>query len=342
MTETRIAKSDAEPAVECAFFTVSDSRFFLGAVALVNSIRLVGHSEPIFLIDAGLTSKQQDMLSSEVRLIGAPAGVPPMLMKMVGPLKHPAAVAILLDADSIVLCQLTELIAAARGGRLVAFSDNAPNRDRFFPDWERTLGLGPIRRQPYLASGHLVVPDSLNPRLLQPWGEGQTKIDLRRTLLGRGKLSDPFYFPDMDVFNAVAAAHLEPDEVIVLDHRLAPFPPFEGLRLIDPDRLLCSYSDGVRPFLLHHILAKPWLKATRTNIYSLLLPRLLLRPDVALTLDAEQVPLRLRVGRLANVDRRRANLQAMVYAEARSQLGRFGVRTRIARHRANRRNADHS
>jgi hypothetical protein len=338
MTETRAAKSNATPGVDCAFFTISDSKFFLGAVALVNSIRLVGHSEPIFLIDAGLTSKQQDMISSHVTLITAPEGVPPMLMKMVGPLKHPAAVAILLDADSIVLRQLTELIAGARDGRLVAFVDNEPNDDRFFPDWQRTLGLGPIRRQPYLASGHLIIPDSLSPRLLQPWEKGQTKIDLRRTLLGRGKLSDPFYFPDMDVFNAVAAAHLEPHEVIVLEHRLAPFPPFEGLRLIDPDQLLCCYSDGVRPFLLHHILAKPWLKATRINVYSLLLPRLLLGPDVALRLKAEQVPLRLREGWLANADRHRANVQAFVYAEARTQLGRFGVRTRIARRRARRRN----
>jgi hypothetical protein len=337
MTETRAARSNSTPAVDCAFFTISDSKFFLGAVALVNSIRLVDHGEPIFLIDAGLTSKQQDMISRHVMLITAPEGVPPMMMKMVGPLKHPADVAILLDADSIVLRQLTELIAAARDGRLVAFVDNEPHDNRFFPDWERTLGLGPIRRQPYLASGHLFVPHSLTPRLLQPWEEGQTKIDIRRTLLGRGKLSDPFYFPDMDVFNAVAAAQLEPDEIIVLDHRLAPSPPFKGLRLIDPDRLLCSYPDGVRPFLLHHILAKPWLKATRINAYSLLLPRLLLGPDVALRLNPEEVPLRLREGWLAHADRHRANVQAFVYAEARRQLGRFGVRTRIARRRARQR-----
>jgi hypothetical protein len=332
MTETH------GPTLDSAFFTVSDSRFFLGAVALVNSIRLVGHDEPIFLVDAGLTAKQREVLSGEVTLIAAPEGVPPMLMKMVGPLKHPAAVAILLDADSIVLRRLTELIDAARGGRLVAFSDNEPHQERFFPEWAPALGLGPIRRRPYLASGHLVVPDSLNPRLLRPWEEGQTKIDLRRTMLGKGKLSDPFYFPDMDVFNAMVAAHLEPDEVVVLQHRLAPFPPFEGLRLIDRHRLVCSYSDGVRPFLLHHILAKPWLKATRTNIYSLLLPRLLLGPDVALRVEARQVPLRLRAGRLAGADRRRATVQAVLYAKARRQLGRFGARTRIARRRANRRN----
>jgi hypothetical protein len=331
-------RSDAIRSVDCAFFTISDSRFFLGAVALVNSIRLVGHSEPIFLVDAGLTPEQRDFISNHVTLITGPEGVPPMLMKVVGPREYPAAVAILLDADSIVLRQLSELIVAAREGRLVAFVDNEPTHDRFFSEWQQALGLGPLRRRPYLASGHMIVPDSLSRRLLDPWQEGQTKIDIGRTLLGRGKLSDPFYFPDMDVFNAVAAAHLEPDEVVMLEHRLAPSQPFKGLRLIDTDRLLCSYPDGVRPFLLHHILGKPWLKATRTNVYSLLLPRLLLAPDVVLQLEPEQVPLRLREGWLASADRHRANVQAFVYAETRRQLGRFGVRTRIARFRARRRN----
>jgi hypothetical protein len=82
--------------------------------------------------------------------------------------------------------------------------------------------------------------------------------------------------------------------------------------------------------LLHHFLAKPWLKATRSNIYSLLLPRLLLAPDVALRLEPEQLPLRLREGRLAATDRGRANLQAFVYENGRKQLGRFGIRTRLA------------
>jgi hypothetical protein len=328
--------SDATQPVECAFFAISDRKFFLGAVALLNSLGLVGHTEPIYLLDAGLTPKQREMIGRHVTLVSAPKGIPPMLAKMVGPLKHPAAVAILLDVDVIILRPLTELIGAARNGQLVAFINNQPNHDRFFTEWSSVLGFGPLRRQPYLASGQLFVPDSLSPRLLQPWKEGQTKIDIRRTLLGRGRLSDPFYFPDMDVFNAVVAANLEPDEILAVEHRLAPLPPFEELRLIDAERLICRYPDGVRPFLLHHVLAKPWLKATRTNIYSLLLPRLLLGPGVPLRLKPEDLPLRLREGRLAQVDRRRANSQAFISAEARKQLGRFGIRTRIANWRRTR------
>jgi hypothetical protein len=79
-----------------------------------------------------------------------------------------------------------------------------------------------------------------------------------------------------------------------------------------------SDADGACPFLLHHVLAKPWLKATRTNIYSLVSPWLLFGPDVAPRLSPDQVPLRLREGRLAAADRRRADLQATASMHARS------------------------
>jgi hypothetical protein len=35
---------------QAAFYCVADERFFLGAVGLINSLRLVGHAEPIYLL----------------------------------------------------------------------------------------------------------------------------------------------------------------------------------------------------------------------------------------------------------------------------------------------------
>jgi hypothetical protein len=312
------------------FYTVADSRHFLGAVALLNSLRLAGHREPLFVVDAGLTARQRDMIANHVDMIRAPDGTPAVFLKAYGPLQRPADVAIILDADVIVVRPLTELIDMAAAGRLVAFVNNAPNDQRFFSDWSSLLALGPLRRQPYLAAGQLLVPDALSGRLLQPWLEGQAKVDIRTTWVGSGTLADPFYFADMDVFNAVAAAQLERDEIVAVEHRLAPHPPFTGLRLVDTRRLVCRYPDGASPFVLHHVLAKPWLKATRTNIYSLVLSRLLLGPDVALRLSPDQVPLRLREGRLAAADRRRADLQATASNYTRAQLGRLRIRTRIA------------
>jgi hypothetical protein len=325
-----VSPSGAPPALGEAFYAVSDSRHFLGAVALLNSLRLVGHREPIFLVDAGLSHEQREMIGSHVTLIPAPPGSPAVFLKMFGPLKHPAGVAALLDADVIVVRPLTELVEGARAGRLVGFVNNEPNHDRFFDDWSTTLALGPLRRQPYLAAGQLFIPYSLSGKLLPPWQAGQAKVDVRRTWLGSGTLADPFYFADMDVFNAVAAAQLQPEEILTFEHRLAPHPPFPDLALVDKHRLVCRYPDGARPFLLHHVLGKPWLQATRMNLYAALLPRLLLAPDVALRLAPEQVPLRLREGWLAAADRGRANAQALLSTLTRQQLGKLRIRTRLA------------
>ena len=41
------------PGSDYTFYTVADARFWLGAVALVNSLRLVGHKEPVVVLDLG-------------------------------------------------------------------------------------------------------------------------------------------------------------------------------------------------------------------------------------------------------------------------------------------------
>jgi hypothetical protein len=328
------AAVESAPDLPCAFYSVSDSRFFLGAVALINSLRLVGHEEPIFIVDTGLTQEQRRRLADHVILIPASGREASVLLTPFGPSVHPAAVQILIDADIIVTQPLTGFIEAAKAGRIVAFIEPEPTHDRSFREWSSRLGLPQLRRQPYLNAGQLFVPDSLGRRLYPLWTEAQKKVNLKETRYGKARLSDPFYFADQDVLNAILAGCFEVEELMLAEHRLAPHYPFPGLDLVDATRLACRYADGTEPFLLHHILAKPWLKATRTSIYSLLLPRLLLASDVTLQLTPRQLPLRLREGVWAAADRRWADLQALFYAHSRRQLGRFGVRTRIAdRHR---------
>ena len=316
--------------LETAFYCIADRHHFLGAVALLNSLRVVGHDEPFFLIDAGLTAEQRTFIADHAVVIAAPKNVHPVFLKPLGPTQNPAGVAIVFDADIIVTRPLTEPIEKARNGQLVAFVDNPPHHDRFFPEWREALGLGPLRPQPYFAAGQLFIPRPMAEDLLPAWEAAQEKIDVDRTWFGRGKLSDPFYFADMDAINAIAASSLRPEELVLFEHRLAPTPPFAGLSLVDERALACRYPDGTQPFLLHHFLAKPWIRATRTTIYSMLLTRLLLGPDVAARVDKGWVPLRLRKGNVANLDRRRAHLQATIRSNARRQLGRFGIRSRLA------------
>ncbi|MFI8528804.1 hypothetical protein ACIGMX_00940 [Streptomyces aquilus] len=320
------------PESDTAFYSVSDRRFFPGLVALLNSLRLVGHDEPLIVVDAGLTPGQRELLADHVELLRAPASEQhPVFLAPAGPVQRPSQVAILIDADIIVTRHLSELVEAAGAGRVVGFVNDPPNDVRFHPEWGPALGLGPLRRQPYLNAGFVAFPAALSSRLLPEWTEGQNAIGVEGTRYGRGSLEDPFYFADQDVLNAILAARFGSGELLFLEHRLAPHPPFRGVNLVDERTLACRYGDGAEPYLLHHVLAKPWLKATPNTVYSTLLSRLLLAPDVTLRLDPGQLPLRLRQGWAAAADRRRAGTAAFVRDNGRRQLGRFRIRSRLAR-----------
>jgi len=276
-----------------AFYCVTGRDFFPGAVALLNSLRLLGHREPLFVLDCGMDPDQRELLSAHAEVLPAASDAPPSLLKLVAPLARPAAVMVLLDADVIVTRPLTELIEHAAAGRLVAFENES---SRFFPEWSELLDLGPLRRGPYVTSSALFLEGDLASRLVPVVEEKQARLSVRRTWLGAGVEGDPLFFADQDVLNAVILSRLEPDRVLALDQRLSAIPPFAGLRLVDEGTLRCRYRDGTEPYMLHHYYRKPWLVPMRSNVYSRLLTRLLLGSDVALRLDRRALPLRLRTG----------------------------------------------
>ncbi len=200
---------------------------------------------------------------------------------------------VLLDADVIVTRPLTELIESASAGTLVAFENDRP---RYFAEWSRLLELPQLRRAPYVTTCALFASEEVAGRVFGPARERQLSADLGATWLGEGAESDPLYYLDQDVLNAVAASLLREDEIEILDARLSATPPFQGLRLLDTKTLRCRYRDGSEPYLLHHWAGKPWLVPVRGNVYTRLLTRLLLGPDVAVRLEPERLPLRLRTG----------------------------------------------
>jgi hypothetical protein len=283
-----------------AFYCVTGRDFFPGAVALLNSLRIAGHDEPLFVLDAGMDPGQRALLEPHATVVDAPLDAPPSMLKTIAPRAHPAGVMALLDADAVVTRPLGEQLEAAAGGRLAAFRND---KDRWFDEWGELLGLGEMRRGPYLTSSALFMDRATAEGLLPLVAERQERIDLDRTWVGAGSEADPLYFLDQDVINAVIRARLEPGRVAEYDARLAPIPPFSGLRLEDAAALRCRYEDGAEPFLLHHASRKPWLVRMRANVYSRLLTRLLLGDDVALRLDPGQLPLRLRDGGAATAAR---------------------------------------
>ncbi|HYU59170.1 MAG TPA: hypothetical protein VEK39_00280 [Solirubrobacterales bacterium] len=300
-----------------AFYCVTGGDFFPGAVALLNSLRLVGHREPLFVLDAGMQAGQRELLEPHATIVDGPRDAPPSLLKLAARRVHPAGVMALLDADVIVTRPLTEQIEAASRGGLAAFRNDT---DRFFAEWGRLLDLGELRRGRYLTSSALFLDAETADEILPLVEDRQRRVDLARTWVGSGSEADPLYFLDQDVINAVVRARLDPGRVVEYDARLAPIPPFNGVRLADETALRCRYDDGAEPHLLHHASRKPWLVTMRSNVYSRLLTRLLFGDDVTLRLDSRHLPLRLRRGTAAGAARLAVDFGVGAPAYARRKL----------------------
>jgi hypothetical protein len=298
-----------------AFYCVSSGAYFLGAVALVNSLRLIGHSEPIFVLDRGLSSDQRQLLEREVTLVPAPEDTTPFLLKTVAPLRHPAEVMVLIDADIIVSRPLTELIEWASDDRVVAVEHQL---DRSVPEWGTLLGLASTKRRQYVSSSLVIAGGELGRRVIRLMDEAQARIEIERTPYA-GELpdfdfvggsfsvtsfDDPFYFADQDVLNAILSTEVDPERVEALDPRLEATVPFPGIRVVDEGTLRCSYEDGVEPYAVHHIFpVKPWLEPTVPGVYTQLLVRLLRGRDVAIRVPQREIPLHLQPGVIAGAKR---------------------------------------
>jgi hypothetical protein len=321
----------ATPERDVAYYTVADSSFFPGAVALLNSLRRVGEQAPLYVVDCGLTAEQRKRLSTRATVVPRHEDLHPQLQKATGPLAHPAKIMVFIDADILVTRPLAPLLAEAEAGQIVAFRDIG-NPDRFFEEWS-SPELGQAQRRPYVNSGFFAFSWDTARELLPLFVELQGAVDMSATYHyhGRGgSPSHPTYFPDQDVLNALLCTRFD-GRVTRLEGRLAPFPPFDGVRLIDGDKTLCVYPDGVAPFALHHISRKPWLAPLQANAYSRLFTVLVTDPRTCVQLDRRELPLRLTNRPFASVDRWRASMQ---FAARQRLRGKLHIRPKIARLRA--------
>ena len=290
--------------MSAAFYCVADERYFLGAVALVNSLRMQGHDEPIRLLDCGLTPVQRELLAPEATLIEAPRDVPPQVLKAIAPLHEPADAMLLIDVDMIATRPLTPLLERAAEGAVVAAADP---QDRFFAQWGELLGLGPARRRRYVSSGLVACGGATGRRVLELLEEKAPAVDFDRTFWGRNDRGYPFLYADQDLLNAILATSVDPNRVDTLEARLSATPPFRGLRIQDAGRLACAYRDGVSPWVVHQFARKPWLEATYDGVYSRLLRRLLVGDRLAIRVPDDHVPPHLREGARARLRRARVN-----------------------------------
>jgi hypothetical protein len=300
-----------------AFYCVSDDRYFPGAVAMINSLRLLGHAEPVFVLDCGLSAEQRGLLAPHATLVAAPREAPPWLLKTVAPLRHPATVMVLIDADIVVTRPLGELIDRAAEPCVVAIENDV---DRHVPEWGELLELGEVRRQPYVSTGLVFMGRAVGERVLRLMGELQGRVNFDHTFWRANVPDYPFLYGDQDVFNAILASRVERDLLVALPNRFAPNPPFKGLRVIDERTLRVAHRDGTEPYAVHHFATKPWLEPTHHGVYSKLLRRLLTGPGVAMTIEEEKLPLRMRSGPRAWVARKRVDVRETLYWHVREPL----------------------
>jgi len=283
-----------------AFYCVADDGYFPGAVGLVNSLRVVGHDEPIYLLDCGLTPDQRDRLAGEATIVEGPAGAPPWLLKTIAPLRHPAEVMVLIDADMVATRSLEPLIRSAATGRVIAFRNDT---ERFVPEWGETLDLGPIRREPYVSSGLVLLGGAPGREVLELLDDRQRRVDIERGFYGDRDTGYPFVYPEQDVLNAILDTRTDESIVDRLPNRLAAVPPYTKLWVRDEATLRTAYRDGTEPYVLHQFVRKPWLEPMHHSVYSRLLARLLLGDDVAVRVREQDVPRRMRSGPRARAER---------------------------------------
>jgi hypothetical protein len=290
---------------------------------MINSLRLQGHDEPVYLLDAGLTEQQRSLLESQVTLVAAADDRGPHLQKTIAPLRHPHEVMVLLDVDMVVTRPLGELLEAAASGRVVAFENDL---DRFFSEWGEMLELGPLSRSPYLCSGFVAMPADPGVELLELIDDRQRHVDYSRTLWVGNDVDYPLLYADQDVFNAVLASRPEASRVFALGHRMMAARPFDEPRLLDVEALRCDFPEGEHPYVVHHILpAKPWLEPMFHGAYSRLLRRCLVGSGLAIRVPAPMLPLRMRSGTLGSLERRRVAAGVALRFHLGFHLDRLGI-----------------
>jgi hypothetical protein len=270
----------------------------------------------VFVLDLGLTAPQRRMLALEATLVDGPPDVPPWLAKTIAPLRHPADVMVLIDADMVVTRSLGDLVERASGGHVVGFENDS---DRFVEQWGELLDLGPIQRRRYMSSGLVFLGGDEGRAVLELLDDRQRRVDIDRGFYGDRDPGYPFLYPEQDVLNAIIASR-PPGRVVTLEAKLAPVPPFKRVRVLDDSSLRCAFKDGTEPYVLHQIIHKPWLEPMYHGPYSRLLARLLLGADVAIRVPEAEVPLRMRGGARARLQRRRVNIQDLVRWYARDVI----------------------
>lgn len=288
------------------FYTVTDEGFYLGAVGMVNSLRLMGYTNPIVVLERGLSESQRASLEAECEIVSLPDAevTNPALLKPFGRLLNPGGIVVSIDSDMIVTSRLDAAIEAARSGQICAYPDMEAGR--WFAEWERIFELPRRpRHQTYVNSGLVAFSVDHWPELLPRWWDLCRRLWTHPTIYEGAKKENPTSQADQDALNALLMSEVPERSLTILPRDEQPNTRQLRYRvdLVDVEDLSCSL--GSRPVSIIHFTGrpKPWVYRgwhwRGRNPYPRLLRRLLVGGDVSVQTCRGDIPvLWLRPGNI--------------------------------------------
>lgn len=301
--------SDIEQA---KYFTIADRRFFPGAVALLNSLRLTGNVGDVFVLDLGMSPEQGNLLDQHATVVRLPESDfgHPVLAKAFPQALGVEGTIVLIDSDMMVTGSLSAIISLADEGKICVFPDHFTARDRWFAEWQQIFDLPSApRRQTYANAGFLCFSTRRWPDFLSLYREACRKIPSRTVYqrasaggdIGTRAPSDPISLADQDALNAILMSAIPLDAIAELPAaQQAMRADLTRVRIIDQRSLTCTL-DGHRTTILHYTRnpkaweGRNWWRV-RWDAFSLLMPRVLLAEDVPLKLRSTTMPVWARCG----------------------------------------------
>jgi hypothetical protein len=286
------------------FYTVAEARFFAGAAALLNSLRLTGNDGELVVLDCGLLPEQRARLEPHATIIDPPQAVTqnPYLIKPFPSQLEPYGIVVIIDSDIIVTRSLQDIIALAGAGKICVFPEHAGTITRWVPEWEEVFALRrPLRRDHYRNAGFVALSLDYWPGFLERWWELAQHIPTDRTMHVGTEFIDPFWGADQDALNALLMSEIEPEAVFELPFLEAPREWWlRQVEVVDVRTLECRL-DGVTPAVLHYTgKPKPWQQQAwmrvRARAFERLLKRLFFESDVLVPLQRTELPVWLRPG----------------------------------------------
>jgi hypothetical protein len=278
------------------YVTLCDRHFFVGTVAMMNSLRLTGNDGELVVFDRGLTGEQRRLLRDHARVVPVDPSIRPFLVTPSMRNVADAGTLYWIDGDVIVTRNLQRVSELAENGKICLYYDIPPTR--WFQEWPEIFALqAPLRRDRYLNAGFLALSRDRWEWLLERWSEVCEIMPPLSAYAGQQEI--PVLGGDQDALNALlmsevsrnAVHELPPEEVVYTGQ-------MHQARLVDRERLV-TVRHGHPVALLHYTgKLKPWMPRSWARInqdaYVRLLLRLIFEDDVPVRLSGQHVPRWLR------------------------------------------------